>query len=345
MVAIATVLTPLVRIEYQGKDVSRDLAPMLLSAGYTDHDEGQSDQVEIQLENSAGRWNRTWRPKAGERVKLLLGYVGGRTMDQWRVATVDEIEYAGPPDTVTIRALVTGITQALRTAHTESYEGLTLRQIAKKLADLHGLSIYGAGRGLDIPLARVTQQQETDLEFLRRLAKQWGLIVAIKEDRLIFQAPDEQQPPVLTLTPQQVTRYSIQERLTQAVQAAEVAYHDPDQGDPEQAAHQSAALGDAGPKPDVLKLNVRVENQAQADAVADAALTEANKDRFRLSLTLPGEPRLLASLTVGLQGWGTLDGTYYIETARHQVTRSRGYETSIEARLGAKVTPRRGGTR
>jgi hypothetical protein len=345
MAEIATVLTPLVRIEYEGKDVSRDLAPMLLSASYTDHDEGQSDQVEIQLENSAGRWNRTWRPKGGERVKLLLGYVGGRMMDQWRAATVDEIEYAGPPDTVTIRALVTGITQALRTAHTDSYEGLTLRQIAKKLADLHGLSIYGAGPGLDIPLARVSQQEETDIAFLRRLAGQWGLGLAIKEDRLIFQVPDEQQPPVLTLTPQQVTRYSIQERLTKAVQAAEVAYHDPDQGDPADAAHQSAALGDAGPKPDVLKLNVRVENQAQADAVADAALAEVNKDRFRLWLTLPGEPRLLAGLTVGLSGWGTLDGTYYIETARHQVTRSRGYETSVEARLGATFKPRRGGVR
>lgn len=321
-------LKPLVEIEYAGKDVTRELAPMLLAASYTDHDHGQSDQIEVQLENVDGRWQRGWRPKPGDRLKLTLGYVGGIRMDRWLAGTIDEIEYAGPPDMVTIRALGTPITEALRTPHTASYEHLTLRQIAERLATPHKLKVMGTGQGLDVVLARVTQQEETDLAFLQRLANQWGLIVTVKAARLTIQPPEEERKAVLTLTPSDLTRYTIQERITKQYAAAEVAYHEPSQGE---AVHRATASGDA-PKPDVLKLNMRVENQAQADAIAEAALARSQRDRLRLSLELPGEPRLLAGLSLALAGFGTLDATYYIETVTHRVTREQGYVTSVEAR-------------
>lgn len=337
--AVATVPQPLVQITYQGQDVTRELAPMLLAATYTDHDHGQSDEIELQLEDVAGRWRQRWRPKAGDRVRLALGYVGGRRMDQWVEGTVDEIEHAGPPSTVTIRALVSAITQALRSPKTEAYEGLSLRGIAERIAARHHLTVRG-----EVPAATlqyVLQHDESDLEFLQRLAETHGLIVTVKADRLTFQRADADRPSpppsVMTLRPEALSRWTLLEQMSKTVQAAEVRYHDPDG-----ALHQGVVSTSEVPSADVLRLSQRVETQAQADAVAEAALVQANKDRFRFTADLAGEPRLVAGLTVTLAGWGAYDADYYIETARHRVTRAAGYQTSIEARYGRPIKTARG---
>lgn len=344
MAAVATVPKPLVEITYQGQDVTRDLAPLLLSASYTDQDGGASDEIELQLEDVAGRWLRAWRPNPGDRVKLALGYVGGRRMDKWVEGTVDEIEHAGSPSTVTIRALVSAITQALRSPKTEAYEGLSLRGIADKIARRHDLQIVAApssAAALQRPLQYVLQQDEGDLEFLTRLADEHGLIVSVKADKLVFQVPDANQPKggpsILTLRPEDLSRWTLLEKMQKTMQAVEVRYHDPDG-----ALHHGIVSTPDVPSADVLRVSQRVETQAQADAVAEAALVQANKDRFRFTAELAGEPRLLAGLTVTLAGWGSYDADYYIETARHRVTRAAGYVTSIEARYGRKITTTRG---
>ncbi len=338
-VALATVPQPLVQIVYQGKDVTRDLAPLLLAARYTDHDGRASDEIELQLEDVAGRWLRAWRPHPGDRVRLALGYVGGRRMDRWVEGTVDEIEHAGPPSTVTIRALVSPITQARRSPKTEAYEGLSLRGIAERIAGRHHLTVRGEVP--TAPVQYVLQQDESDLEFLQRLAETHGLIVTVKGNRLTFQRADADQPTggpsILTLRPADCSRWTLLEKMQGTVQAVAVSYHDPDG-----ALHRGIVSTPDVPSADVLQLNQRVEHQAQADAVAEAALVAANKDRFRFTAELAGVPRLLAGLTITLAGWGSYDDEYYIETARHQVTRAAGYVTAIEARVGCRIKTRRG---
>jgi uncharacterized protein len=50
------------------------------------------------------------------------------------------------------------------------------------------------------------------------------------------------------------------------------------------------------------------------------------------SIEGPGNTVLVAGSNVQLCGWGALDGTYLIETAKHHLARATGYTTSIAAR-------------
>ena len=66
------VTLPKVIIKYEQKDITSDIQPYLLSVSYTDYLEGQSDEVQVELEDvdaakvvpRAGRQNQpgNWRP-------------------------------------------------------------------------------------------------------------------------------------------------------------------------------------------------------------------------------------------------------------------------------------------
>src|SRR5690606_35043802 len=62
----------------------------------------------------------------------------------------------------------------------------------------------------------------------------------------------------------------------------------------------------------VLRAQVRVESLEQAEAKALAMLTEANRLRVSGSLSLRGNPRVIAGTTIELTGMGRLSGKFLV---------------------------------
>jgi phage protein D len=58
-------------------------------------------------------------------------------------------------------------------------------------------------------------------------------------------------------------------------------------------------------------------------------LRKANKHENTSEITLVGDPRLVAGVTVNLKNFGAFDGKYIIEKAKHQV----GKEYTVEVEL------------
>ena len=56
-----------------------------------------------------------------------------------------------------------------------------------------------------------------------------------------------------------------------------------------------------------------------------------NKYEYTATFTLPGNPDLVAGVTVMLSGWGAWDGKYIISQAKHTIGKS-GYTTQIRLR-------------
>lgn len=79
-----------------------------------------------------------------------------------------EIEYQHPPSVITLKALSTGITKSNRTQRGRAYEHTTLADIVRRIARRLRLKVTGTIK--HIPIERVTQYQERDVEFLTRLA-------------------------------------------------------------------------------------------------------------------------------------------------------------------------------
>lgn len=319
------------RLTYNGKDISRDLAPYLLAASYTDHLEGEADEIEIQVEDSAARWHDAWYPGLGDVLTLALGYQG-ETLLNCGEFEIDQVEFGAPPNIVTLRALSAGVTKTSRTRRSRGYEGRSLRDIAEDVARRHGLTLVG--NPPDLTLDRVTQYQETDLAFLNRLAAEYGAAFKVNGDRLTFTQLAERRAtaPVLTLKMSDVTSWRLTDKIKGVYQTAKVRYHDPKTRRLVEAETTSVGPETAGQRTsaDELRLAGRARQPAVAQAQADAALAKANLDKLTGTITLPGQMNLVAGVTLTLAEWGRLSGQYLVQSARHELTRSGGLTTEIE---------------
>jgi len=106
-------LQPTFKIEYNNKDITRDVSQYVTSLEYTDFESGQSDEVSIIFEDSLKLWQNSWMPSKGDALRVYIGYVGEKLLN-CGIFEIDEIEYSAPPDTVIVKGLATGIKSAFR---------------------------------------------------------------------------------------------------------------------------------------------------------------------------------------------------------------------------------------
>lgn len=190
-----------------------------------------------------------------------------------------------------------------------------------------GAFTFKPHENVDSVFARVTQKQESDLAFLKRLATSNGYDFTVRGTELVFYARSalEAQPPVLTVARGNVERFAFENRTRLVNKAAQVAYQDPAS---RQLIIQSVAATDI-PTGDTCKLTTRCENGQQAMLKAQAALNNGNVWFTNARLTLPGSTSLSAGNTIALSGWASFDGVYLIDTSKHSLSRRTGYSTEV----------------
>lgn len=327
-----SVAVPAFELLYDRRDVTIDVSPLLTAITYTDNLDGEeSDSLELTLEDADGRWWQAWYPRMGDRLTLRIGYAG-QTLVDCGDFEIDEIEFDGPPSTVRLRALAAGVRRDMRTHRGEAYENTTLAGIAQAVAARHKLRMVGEIE--PIPVVRVTQLHEQDLAFLKRLAKEYGHAFNVRGDTLVFHrlASLRAAPPVTVLRMGDLTRYTFRDKVKGTPKSAQVAYHDPESKTLLMHEVDSDGAVVAEPSADALKLNTRVESSAQAEAKATAALQAASDEATTGTLSLWGNPALMAGSNVLLEGFGRIDGRYQIAASRHDLGRGGGYSTEIEVR-------------
>ena len=318
-------LKPMFKIEYENKDITASIAPCVLSVVYSDFEHGQSDEVEILLEDKNHLWKSGWYPVKGDSVSLSIGYESEKLLNCGSFE-IDEMEFASPPDTITLKALAANIKKALRQNNSVAYENKTLFQIAQKIAAKHNLSLVGNVR--DIKIKRITQNQKRDLAFLKDLAEEYGYIFKISDNKLTFYetAKLKTQNPALIINRKDILSYSLRDKTHEQHKGCEVVYLDPKRKNT-----ISASINGTSAKADVLKLNTRCENKEQAILKANAALDKNSE--IEGNITVMGNPHLVAGLNIELKGFYNLSGKYYITNAKHTIDKNSGYKTEIEVKL------------
>lgn len=174
--------TPKFIVTYNGKNITSDITRYLIDLSVSDVLSGESDEVSIQLEDSEGRWRGPWYPMKKDKITVSLGY--DDELYDFGTFEVDEIEHSGPPDKIDLRAIAAGISKQMRTRKSQAHEGKTLKGIAQAVAESNGLELMGEIR--DISIRRVTQNRETDLSFLKRMADMYGYVFTVRDNKLIF---------------------------------------------------------------------------------------------------------------------------------------------------------------
>ncbi len=319
-------------LSYLGVNITADVSQMVLAIRYVDRLDGASGELEVELEDSAKQWQGPWYPALGDVVSLQIGYNGEALLDCGEFQ-IDELELDGPPDVMKLRCLAAYITSPMRTANTVAYENIGIVEIAGLIAAKYGLVMVTASSESesDVTFARVTQRRQTDLEFLKRLAREHNFDFTVRAGQLIFYSRPvlESVPAVTTIMRSDTVRFSFRNRARRIYDGAEFSYFDPDI---KQLITQSVFADPPVPTGDTLKIVARCENAQQALVKAEALLHLHNMVFVDASLEGPGNTVLVAGNNVQLSGWGALDGTYLIETAQHRLARSTGYSTTIAAR-------------
>lgn len=240
--------TPVWLVTYEGADVSDDIAPMVTTVEYVDHvspapeekgpdgkpkpapageaPKDASDELSLSVEDRVGRWRAGWFPASGDKVRVQMGYAGEPLLNCGEFA-IDEVEMAGPPDAVAVRAMATPMTEALRSPQSRAFEGTTLRTLIQHVAD--ELELELVGEVAELPIERVTQTSETTLAFVRRLAAEYGYTFAIRPPSLVFYelAKLHAEPPVLTVRRRDLRSYRLKSSVQGTYAACVLSWFDP----------------------------------------------------------------------------------------------------------------------
>lgn len=325
------------KVVFAGRDITADITRYLVSLTYNDKTQGASDEIEIVVEDTDALWRNDWFPQKGDTLDVTIGLDG--IVVPCGVFEIDEVEMSGPPDQMAIRGLATGIKSPLRTKKSYAFENQSLKAIAETVAGRHGLTVQGEIESIQIE--RATQNRETDLGFLARIAAEFGYIFNLRGENLVFTTVFklEDSDPVTEIDRTDLIRYSLRDKTSGVFKSARTQYHNP-QKDKLQNGESEATTDDVVTE-DVLEVRKRTENDGQAELKAKAALHSTNSKQQSGTLTLPGAPLLLAGSNFELTGMGTLSGKYHVVESSHRIDSGGGYTTDVEIkRVGFIVKSR-----
>ena len=322
------------RVKYLQRDITADLAPYLLSLTYTDYAHGKADDLEIRLADREGLWSGPWYPVKGDRIEAELfaeNWLGSGRHVTLRagVFEIDEVEITGPPSEVLVRAHSALVTKDLRsTKRTRAWENTSLRAIASEIAGRHGLQLIWDGA--DMPYHRVDQTEEPDLAFLKRLCEAADRHLKLAHEKLIIseEAAKLGGPLVGTIMIERCKRFRLRDKTYRIFRACKVSYFDPERKELLEYIEREPKAPASG---ETLVLNERCESLEQAILRARAELSRRNKFETEGEITLPGEPSLVAGVSIELSGFGVFSGRYAVEESRHTYSRA-GYKTSLRLR-------------
>ena len=326
-----TVEAPKFTVLYNSKNITEEITRYLLGLTYSDKTHGESDEVEIELEDVDGRWRNNWYPEKGAKLTVSIGRLNCGVFE------IDQIDLKGPPDTVTIRGMATGIVNSLRTKKSDAHENKTLRQIAEKVAQKNSLTI--AGEIPEITIGRATQNQETDLGFLKRIAGQFGIVFSVRESVITFTAVYglEKRGASFVLDKTDLTAYNLKDKATGAVKSVKVRSKSAkDNAKLEADVAYSQWQTEEGYKYDDIEnqdeavTHERVENKQQAEAVAKSIMHLSASNQQEGSITIKGNELAVAGNNFTLEGLGKLSGKYNIKESTHKIDKSGGYVVDCE---------------
>ncbi|QZD72861.1 phage late control D family protein [Pseudomonas sp. 3-2] len=329
-------------LTYQQHNITRDVSEHLLSLTYTDHLTGQADSLEVELEDTQGKWRDAWYPGHGDTLTLAIGWEGTPLRTLGRLE-IDEVELNGPPSTITIHALATGITGPLRTLEHRAYENLTLAAIAQQIAKRQGLTLVGHIE--PIPLDRLTQQ-DTDLTFLRNLAATYDYAFKITGHQLVFHAISQlaNAAPVATHHLSDLANIHLRDQIKTLPKTIELKHKDPAKKQlitytliNNQTVAAPSNATQTTTSADTHKSRQRSTTTAQSQAQATAQLAKTNRQRTTGQWTTTGQPHLISGNVITLHATGKLNGRYLITSSQHRMTRDGGYTT--EQKVSRIPTP------
>ena len=283
--------------------------------------------------------------KVGAELEVKLGSTEEtttQTLFKGEIVTVEPTFQAGHVAMV-VRAYDRSH-RMMRSRKQRTFLNQTISDIVKKVAGDSGIRVSGASSGA--PLDFVLQHNETDWDFVWRLAKRIGFEFICDDKTAEFKKPNPNAESVSLTYPDDL--YEFRPRLTAVQQVEKVIVRGFDlkakksvtrtKTTPEQvtsAGIQRSEMVKAFPGASLEIAGQSFNKSEEADSMAQAALDKLANAYLAAEGACFGDPRIKAGVKLEVKGIGSkYSGTYRVAKAVHSISGGGGYTTSFSNSVG-----------
>lgn len=316
-----------IELKYQNYNVTKDFSPYINEIIYTDFEENSSDELKIRLNDCKNLFKNSWYTDKGTLLSCKIGLRNTDDILNCGKFTIDENELISDisGDEFIIKALAVTITKPLRTIHTRSFNNKTLIQIADELSNSSGFTL--CGKLINTSLNHITQVNESDIAFLKRLGKKFGYVFKLTNDLLVFMPENEffNAKSIMTLNKENIKSIILKDTCTDTYSKCSVKYFNPR----EKKLNCYELKNENCADNDTLKITGRFDSLQTASELAKHGLKAKSKEiKGYITLKKPNL-KFIAGINFNLSGYGRYDGKYHVLSTRHRIN-SQGYEITGE---------------
>jgi len=300
---------PIYVLVVNGADVTTKMYENSASMTYTDNDGDEADSLDIKV---AGKWEKV---SFKDTAELWLGYLDS---DVWHVGTFTVQSVKIGAFETTIKATSANFNDGLKEKNDTVHKEKTIKKIVEEIAAKQELKVHCDVEG---SMQYLLQQDESDIHFLTRLAKDNNAIFKIKKDELIFINRDKTNTHTIDVGECYGDGPGVTFNNRTIYPSAITEYWDSKENKTE-----SVRVGNGRP---VLKVDEHFEGRAEALRSLESRLKSANRGEVSGSLTIYGMD-VVAGNKLELKGDERLKGLKFGITRVTHTINSSGFSTALE---------------
>lgn len=324
-------MTPTFRIVADGADITAKINDRLLLLRTSDKPGMDSDEFELRIDDRDGQ---VVLPRRGSSVEIYLGYAETSLKRLGRYA-VDSVEVSGPPDTIVIKGKASDMRGSGKTIRSGSWEDVPQSKIVADIAARNG---WQAGCQVATKVERADQLNESDFNFITRLAKQYDCTAKVADGKLLVMPRQGGQTAsgkafgAITLTRSDLSRWQFSLGDRNSHKAVSTKHQNKKDGKLVVVTVDNVDAPDGLPA--VHTDRHIYPNKTAAEAAAKARLAAFNRSTADVRLEMPGRTDLFAERSINVQGFKVgLDGEYLADSVEQVFTQS-GWSTTVECNAG-----------
>lgn len=314
-------LKPYVRLLIENSDITQDILPHLIDVEYNNEGDNASG-LRLIVRSAPDIFNADWIPKPLQYIKCEFYYLGDSAKlnaGNFQIESVRE-KVGNNYDIIEINAISVPIIGRIFERKNLSFQGVTLKSILIDKA--LGLRLSPK---IQVPelFVNVEQQEQSDLEFLRMIAGQWGLSFTIDNGNLVMagDAYFRTIPPILTMSRSDYRTLDLEHTGYNTYADCEVSYTWLNE-------QKQLTVKDWAVFTDnliSLRSGRRLRHEMKFPIVSPyhaayaglEKLIKANNGQIKGTLTATGRAELVALNNITILG-NRFNGNYQIETATHR---------------------------
>ncbi|MCI9388381.1 MAG: hypothetical protein HFH54_01685 [Lachnospiraceae bacterium] len=319
-------------LKFNGKWLGKSLKNYLESVTYTDIASGESDQLDIVLQNIDMGWLGKKYPKKGDRVDGTITFVNWDSILDKKLDcgafVLDDVKFSGGPLTANFGCIASPIDSSFNTRErTKTYKDVTIGEIAQEIADKYDLELKCSDA--DIRVGIIEQSQKTDSAFLYDLCGTYGLSMKVYKKAIVIydQTVMEEKKPVAKLTRESFIddKWDYTDALIGVYTGARISYK-PGDGSEEISVYVGEKDEEAKDAR-VLHVNETADSVSDAYFKAAVAVNKSNQEATKLSGDIWPDIKICAGVTVKVTGFGKPDGKYFVDKCVTEIGGSRSRQT------------------